>query len=333
MKTTKIATGIAFALLALTLVFTSCRKRDKTEAQEPDNEYAGASDNAMAENAANDITTIGSQLSENSGTLTLYKALPGSEPIPDLMIAASCATITAGPITNSMVGTYTVDFGTVGCTGNDNRIRKGKLFFDFTGSATNARRYRMPGFKMKVSSAGYEVDGNAVAITKTVTNTTPSVTTVPPSTVPVSVVGSTAYIPGLNITWHIDANVTVTKSGNAGVVTWNCSRDKELVNTNDNTCYKGQLLPIDWTKAKIKINGTASGTNAKGESYTAKAINLERNFTCSPSGNPNRHPFVAGSVEYKPGDRALRTINYGDGTCDLKAVVVINGQSFEITLP
>ncbi|MBA3665589.1 MAG: hypothetical protein H0W61_15490 [Bacteroidetes bacterium] len=319
MKTSNITLGIAALAIAASLTVTSCRKKDKTPAQEPDNEQTTAADNSLAENSSNDIIAMGSQLSENSGTLTTYR-MDGSVN-PDFMFAATCATITPG-LTGTIVTSYTLDFGTTGCvSANDGRTRKGKLIYNFPNATTGAKWYRNPGFSMVVTSSGYSVDGNLVSISgKTVTNTTPS-----------SVTGQTVYS-GTNLTWSINSNISITKTTNE-VISWSCSRTKELINSNDPVCYKGQALAIDWTKAKIKLNGTASGTNAKGESYTAVATDLVRDFTCAPDGTkPHRHPFISGKINYTPGTRPTRYVDYGAGTCDFNATVTINGQTFAVTL-
>ncbi|MGZ3901000.1 MAG: hypothetical protein ACXVDC_11800, partial [Bacteroidia bacterium] len=236
------------------------------------------------------------------------------------ILTSTCALVSFNTATNGAVSTATIDFGTTGCVGMDNRTRKGKLFFDFS-QGTPGLRYRNPGFKMVVTSSGYSVDGNQVnIINKTITNTTPS-----------SI--ATGTNPGTNLTWNISANISIIKA-NAETVSWTCNRTKELINTNDPACYQGQSLPIIWTKAKIKLNGSASGVNAKSENYTAVATDLIRDFTCSPDAlHPHRHPFISGTVAYTPGTRPTRTIDYGSGTCDFNATVTVNGQTFAITLP
>jgi len=75
MKTKHITYGIAAILVASSLTFTSCRKKDKTitPAAEPDTEQSTSTDNNTAENNANDVDAMGSQLSENTGTLTTFR--------------------------------------------------------------------------------------------------------------------------------------------------------------------------------------------------------------------------------------------------------------------
>jgi len=311
MKTSKIYLGLIIALVASSITFTSCRKKEKTPAVEPDNEQTTATDNNLAEGSSSDIESMGSQVCE-AGTLSTFKtsgAVSGAE----ILSIAPGATITG-------IGTktITVDFGTIGTTGADGRIRTGKLFFDFSASTpTTAVYYRNPGFSMKITSLNYVVDGNAVnIINKTITNTTPAGAPV-----------------GTNLTWSVSASISVVKAGNGGTVSWACNRTKELTNTSDPLCYNGQATAINWTKAKIKINGSSSGTNTKGEAFTATATNLVRDFTCAPDvSKPKRHPFISGTISYTPGTRPNRLIDFGSGSCDFVGTITINGQTFTFNL-
>ena len=199
-------------------------------------------------------------------------------------MAATCASVITSTVTPK---TFTIDFGTTGCTGTDGRVRSGKLVYDFSGSTLGATRYRNPGFSMNVSSINYVVDGYTVNITnKTISNTTP------------------ASLPnGTNLTWSVSANISILKPG-GGTITWLCNRTKELTNTSDVNCYSGQANPIKWSKAIVKINGTATGVNTSGETYSSTATNLVRDFNCSPSVlYPHKHPFISGTILYTPGSR------------------------------
>ena len=308
MKTSKIYLGLGVALIACSITFSSCRKRDKTPEVEPDTEQSTATDNNLAEGTSSDIEAMGSQVAE-SYTITTYKTNGNG-----ILSMAPCASV----LSNTVAKTYTVDFGTTGCVGADGRVRTGKLFFDFSGSVpATAIYYRNPGFKMVVTSSNYVVDGNAVTITnKTITNTTPA--------------GAPA---GTNLTWAISANISIAKANSGGNISWSCNRTKELTNTSDPLCYANQTTAINWTKAKIKINGTTSGTNAKGESFSATATNLVRDFTCAPDvSKPHRHPFISGTISYTPGSRPVRLIDFGNGACDFNGTVTINGQTWSFTL-
>lgn len=310
MKTKQITLRIASLFMIASLAFTSCRKKDKTPAQEPDTDQTTAKDNNLSESINSDIESMGSQASENSA-LTTFKT---SEVVE--LAGISAATV-------SIVGkVITVNFGpsTSTIASLDGRVRTGIIIYDYSASTqTTAIRYRNPGFSMSVSTQSYIVDGNQVNInSKTITNTTPLTI-------------STGTNPGTNLTWAINANVSIIKAGGAGTISWTCNRTKELTNTSDPNCYKGQSLAIDWTKAKIKINGSASGINKNGEGYSAVATNLVRDFNC-PIGL-KRH-FIGGEIAYTPDSKPTRVINYGDGiTCDNNATLTVNGQVFVITLP
>ncbi|MDI1356392.1 MAG: hypothetical protein PSX36_15860 [bacterium] len=316
MKTqNKIWTALAIVSLASTVIFTSCKKKEEVA---PDTEQNTATDNNMAESIVSDIESMGGEVSENS-SLVSYKSSEATGITEEDGIAASpCATV-------SGLGTkiYTVDFGTTGCVGYDGRTRTGKLIYDFSASTpSSAAYYRNPGFSMSVSSQNYVVDGNQVnIISKTVKNTTP----------PSIPAGDQ---PGINLTWAIAANVSIVKPNSGGTISWSCSRTKELMNTNDTTCYRGQSLHIIWNKAIVKLNGTATGVNAKGENYTAVATDLIRDFNCAPDPlRPKRHPFISGTIAYTPGSRPLRLIDYGSASsCDMNATVTINGKVYNITL-
>jgi hypothetical protein len=316
-KTNSIAMGFALMLVAGSLTFSSCRKKEKEKIEEPeDTEQGTANDNNLAENFANDIEVMGSQVSEN-GSIDFRSA--GSTVLSgeDLKLAAPCAQV-------SGVGTatVTVNFGN-GCMGLDGRLRSGKLIFNFSASAPNANYYRNPGFSMTVSSLNYVVDGHQVNISnKTITNTTPINIPQGPN-------------PGTNLSWAINANISIVKPNNGGTLTWTCNRTKVLLNTGSANCYQGQSTPINWSNAHIGINGSSSGVNAGGENFSANANNMIKHFDCSPDPNrPRRHPFISGTLTFTPGNRPVRLINYGNvNSCDFNATLTINNNTYTITLP
>ncbi len=316
MKILNFKSFFAFVIALSMLNFASCRKKEeeKPEVVDTDTEQTSANDNNLAEGIVNDIEAMGSDASENNALSTFKTSTEGEVGKISL---AQCATVTiAGKV-------ITVDFGTSGCTGGDGRTRTGKLIYDYSSSTNNAIYYRNPGFKMTVTSQNYVVDGHQITIqNKTISNITP--TTIP-----------SGVNPGTNLTWSVLANITIVKASGGGNITWTCNRTKELINTSDTLCYRGQNKAIQWQRAIVKLNGNASGTNASNESYTSVATDLVRDFNCAPNSitRPNRHPFVSGTISYTPGTRHNRLINYGSGACDFDATVTINGNTYNITLP
>lgn len=312
MKATKISLSLAALFFVGALALTSCKKKtpEPVPVPEPeDTEQTSASDNNLSENAVSDIEAMGSQASENDALLTYRSSEAGQTGVIEM---APCAVVTTSIVAG--VRSQTVDFGS-NCLGADGRTRSGKLIYVSSGGF-----YRNPGYVLTVTSQNYVVDGHTITINnKTITNTTPAI---PPG-----------VNPGKNLTWAITATITIQKAG-GGTITWNCNRTKELTNTSDTLCYRGQNKAIVWNKAKIKLNGSAGGSNASNESYSVVATNLVRDFNCAPDANrPHRHPFIGGTILYTPAKRLPRLIDYGNGTdCDFNATVTINGKAYPFTL-
>ena len=127
------------------------------------------------------------------------------------------------------------------------------------------------------------------------------------------------------LTWNVTASITVNKSG-GGTLSWSTNKTKVLL-----AGEKPNHQPIDWPNAKIAVFGSASGTTAKGESFSvnvSQANWLVRDFTCGQF----RKYFVAGVMEFTPGSKPTRYINFGTGNCDDQAVVTINGHTYNVTL-
>jgi hypothetical protein len=134
------------------------------------------------------------------------------------------------------------------------------------------------------------------------------------------------HITNGNLTYNITANLNVTKSG-GGNIQCTINNTKVLI-----AGEQPNNLPILWTQAQMAVFGTANGTSADGESFTAtipQATWLVRNFNCTSY----RKCFVAGIEDFNPGSKPTRYINFGTGTCDNQAQIVINGYLFTETLP
>jgi hypothetical protein len=292
-------------VLAGSLMLTSCKKKNKEE-EDIDNDQTEASENNLAESMMNDVAGIGSQGSEN-GSLSTYRTNG-----PNDIFMGPCATVSL----NATAKTFTVDFGATPCLCLDGKYRSGKLIFDYSLSTNTITPiyYRTPGFKMSVASSNYVVDGYTVNIgSKTIENTTPN-------SIP------TGTNPGTNLTWSISASVSIIKPNNGGTITWNCNRTKTLLNTSDPNCYQGQSMPIMWNKAKISLSGSANGTTASGNNYTSTITNIVRDFGgCKING---RYPFISGKIDFTPGTKATRYIDFGNGSCDNSGTITIKGITY-----
>jgi hypothetical protein len=303
MKTFPFTLFLAAIAVAGIFAFTSCKK-DKQE-DTTDSDVSGAADHSYVENLSNDMDNIGDQAGNTStgSSLTTYKIVA-----PQNSVLSTCATISLYNSDTTNSDTLLVDFGNSNCVCNDGKIRNGQLRYVYSGG----HHYRDSGIVITVTPISYLVEGNQVSGTKTITNK--------------------GRISAGNFQWDITSNLTIVKANGGGTLTWSCTRSKVLLNTS--SVYSGASNPINWLQARVGITGSASGTTAAGNSYTATITSqLIRDFSCSPSSaNPHRHPFIQGSFDFTPSGKPTRTVDFGPGTCDLNATVTINGHTYNITI-
>jgi hypothetical protein len=305
MKTTKWITGGFSALLLMSLTVSSCKKTTNTSPTSE--ETTSSADNSLAEHTVSDMTEMAAQSSDGSSGLSSYRLAPGY----DAILGLGCATVTYDTINKIVTLTFSAS-----STCLDGKTRSGQIIINYSGSAVGARHYRDPGFSCSVTTNHYVVDGNQVNIVnKVITNTTP-VGFNPAST---------------NETWSINADVSIVKSS-GGTFTWNCNRTKTLLNTSDTSIYHGAARPITWSRARVGQMGSANGNTAAGTAFTASITNqLIRDFGgCNISG---QRPFIQGTIQFTPSGHPTRTIDYGNGTCDLIYTVTVNGVTYTFTLP
>jgi hypothetical protein len=298
MKKTKWLIASLATVLLIGLTIPSCKKKDTS-----DEEINTASDNANAEHYVSDITNMAAQASDGTSSMASYRT-----PEENMILGLSCATIT----TSGQVMTIVFN-GNSTCL--DGRTRSGSIVIDYSASTNGATHYRDPGFSCSVTSSNYVVDGNHVNIIhKTITNNTP-LNFNPAST---------------NLTWAVNAHVSIVKAG-GGTIDWNCNRTKYLQNTSDTSVYHGTSKPISWWKARVGLEGTAFGTAASGESFTAQIMNtLVRDFgACAIS---MKHPIISGVLDFTKSGHPTRVIDYGNGSCDLLATITVNGHTRTVTL-
>jgi hypothetical protein len=303
MKTSKLSLALAALFFTTAMTITSCKKKT-VETKDVDNDTTETSDQSMAENASNDIVNIGSQATDNtSGSLSTGKTLSSENAL------AFCATIKRDTIHHI----DSVIFDNSTCL--DGRSRNGVLIFNYSASDAGAKHYRDPGFKCSVTSYNYTVDGKAInVISKTIENVT-----------------AAGFNPATtNLTWNITGHIQIVKTN--GTHDFSYVRVKTLLNTADATVYHGQPTPISWGLAKIGLTGNGSGTTVNGRPYTCNVTNqLVRDFGgCTIL---SRHPFIQGTLDFTPGTKATRILDFGTGTCDLNASVTINNITYNIVLP
>jgi hypothetical protein len=155
MKLQKSATLLLGATLLTSVVFTSCKKENKTETADNNEALSDASTSeAKFENSENvaDAALAGGGSTEISGKLQ------GTEDF----FAGSCANVTRD--TTGPVRKITIDFGTANCLCKDGVNRRGKMMIDHNG------RYRNAGATHTITFDNFYEEDNKIEGTKTVTN-------------------------------------------------------------------------------------------------------------------------------------------------------------------
>jgi len=257
----------------------------KKDSTAADSDVEPAQDNALAEASFNDVTTITDQAAF-SGSVNMRVASVDRE---DGSLGSACATVSVDTL--SSPHNITIDFGTTNCLCNDGRNRRGKIIASFTG------RYRDAGTVISISFSNYFVNDNQLTGTKKITNN------------------------GLNtagnLVYTIEVNGSVIKANGAGTATWVSTRQREWI--------AGAATPLILNDDVYSITGTASGTTAKGKSYTIAITKaLVRKMSC--------RWFESGVLDVTPQGKPTRTLDYGSTGCDANATVTILGHTFPIVL-
>lgn len=130
-----------------------------------DSDTSSASDNSMAQQHYNDLNTMADEALRN-GTESIYKI---SNPASVLSVCAAVDLNSGTKVNFAIDGqdTITVDFGASNCLCNDNRYRRGKVIFIYSGL------YRTIGSVITITTSNYFVNDNQVLGTKTITNIAP----------------------------------------------------------------------------------------------------------------------------------------------------------------
>lgn len=157
-------------------------------------------------------------------------------------------------------------------------------------------RYRDAGTVITITPQDYYVNDNHVQGTKTVTNM------------------------GLNEDHHPYFNIVVDGTLTAADGSWTATHHAERVRTW--TAGYDTPTSLDDT---YSITGSGHGVNRNGVSYTVQITNpLIVAVGC---------PFIEqGTVQITPEDHAVRTIDYGNGTCDSTFTVSVNGHTYTVTI-
>ena len=158
--------------------------------------------------------------------------------------------------------------------------------------------YWYPGTVITYTFDNYFVDYNQLLGTKIVTNK------------------------GLNnlnhLWWEITENGSVIKANNGGTITWISTKQLEWT--------EGMNTISVWWDDVYQLTGEAHGVNSANADY-------QYNITTPLKKKLNCQWIVSGVLTLQVTGLPLITMDYGDGTCNNNADIIINGVTYPITLP
>ena len=297
---------VVFIFSLLTIGSCSKEKSSGTDPQQQDVSFTSAEsdsrgemafnevfDNAMGVN--NDVGMAGTGVFGRGESTDDYNRLDSLPP---------CATIT---ITHASTLAFfpvriTIDFGIAGCVRPaDGHARKGKIIIEYSNRLT------IPGAGATITFDNFYIDDTKIEGTEKITNTSS------PNNIPLS----------RQFTVDVTNGKLSTADGN--YVEWNSH--KIITQT------QGLSTPLYPRDDAFQIEGSANGRAQKGNLLVAWQSTitspLVKTFEC--------RWIVQGTVKVVRASTNLNTswtgyLDYGNGNCDNKATVTINGVTHQITL-
>ena len=215
-----------------------------------------------------------------------------SDPAKRMDCAEVSIELAADNSTATPKGTITINFGTTGCTDAKGNVRKGIIRIKYSG-----RRF-IAASTAETTFDGYSINDVKIEGTRTVTNISGSTESAPKYSF-VLVGGKTSWPDGTFATREVN-------------------RTREWIRATT-------PLLDSWI-----ITGIASGINRKGNTYSmeiTKPLVFKRE--CESTNKRKEFIAVEGTKKLTVGEKVI-TIDYGDGTCDNKVTITINGTSKEV---
>ncbi len=211
----------------------------------------------------------------------------------------TCASVSISPAWSSPTWPkiMEIDFGTTNCTGVYGVNRRGKLIVTLTD------RYKNAGSVLTIQPQGYYVNDIKIEGTKTITNNGLNVNN--------------------NMTFSVDVvNGKITHVDNT-IVTWASNRTNEWIEGDTSSLFTHGFPGV--CDDVYSITGSSSGVDRQGIAFTVVITNALRKEVCC-------RWLVSGVVEITPLNLTPRILDFGTGTCDNKATVTLNNNSYVIPM-
>ncbi|MCX8020768.1 MAG: hypothetical protein N2747_09775 [Chitinophagaceae bacterium] len=303
MKTTSVFKCVGMIFLWSTLFYACTRETSQTgEIQEREIASVSGEADSEAETIFNECFDNALGVNNNvavGGSGVFFGRTDSLTPVP------RCFAVTlSNPNNTPFPVVVTIDFGTAGCIGPDGRVRRGKIIIEYTNRMT------IPGAVATTTFQNYYVDDKKVEGKHKVTNIS-----TPQS--PPTVVSRDFKVE------VIDGKIT---KPNGDYTEWNSMKTVKQI--------EGLGTPDLSLDDVFRIEGSAEGRVKRGnllvrwESQVTEP--LIRRFTC--------RWIVKGVIKARrvnlPANSVwVAVLDYGNGLCDNKAILTVNGITRQITLP
>ncbi len=273
---------VIISVITLSLVIVVSCKKDESSSQE-DSSLSVIQDDNFASDTYQDV----SDLTDEAASKSNLKSTSSSENV----ILSDCATVTID--SSASLRKMTVDFGSAGCTGEDGKVRKGKIIVTYSG------RYWDNGVVKTITFDNYYVNDYKVTGTKTIT----------------------AGVKNTSGNRYYSESVTGTIEWANGdsVINWNAQHTREITDGSSTWRVSDDIY---------QLTGSTSGIDAEGEQYSSTITSpliRKVEHVC-------RHNYVQGVIEITPIGKSTRVVDYGDGTCDRWATVTVDGDTYHVYL-
>lgn len=294
MKTKQLIFSATAVMVALSLTFTGCRKKE-----EKDNDTSGAEDNSLAEKSFEDMGQISNEAA--SGNVGSFK-----NSNYDGLLSA-CATVSHDTANNKIV----VDFGTANCLCADGRYRRGKLFISYTGNTYWDSLASVTVSTTLVgdpSSNSYFVNDNQIIGTKNITNK--------------------GHNGAGHMNWDVTVSGQVIKANNQGTISWTSSRNREWIAGESTPLNWGDdIYGVTGSAQGTSPNGTQFTVTITSQLIRKMSISCIKHFVSgtldfTPGSKPVRHVDFGYSPSPNP-----------SGSCDGWISITINGNTYYKQLP
>lgn len=308
MKKIKLLNAGLFAFILAGLLFTaSCKKNETSnDAAEAENTMIAAEDDAVSDAVYNtvfdDVMGADDEVGMAGTGFTGARTASGTSDVsrPDQTDTAGgypCLVITRERLNPPALFPVkiTYNFG-AGCIGRDGHFRKGKIVTIYTG------RLIVPGSIATTTFLGYQIDSFAIGGTHLIKNlSTPN-----------------------EFKYEVAVNNGIVTNVNSGKY-----RKREALHFIKQV--EGLGTPFFPRDDVFQITGGARGETNRpgfvvnwGRTIMAAEPVIKR-FTC--------HWAVEGKVKIERSFAPTAILDYGNGNCDNKATITVNGNTRQITLP